>query len=424
MYRQRTQRADRQRVVITGLGALTPVGLTVEETWENLLAGRSGIVRLDWPELEDCSCQIAGELEDFDPRTYLGPKEARRMARFSQLAVIATRMALEDAGLELDGDERENVGVVTGTAVGGTVIETEDGLRRLGEKSLMRVSPNHLLAMPPNMAAFHIARTFGFRGYSNTTVTACAAGAQAVGDAMEVIRGGRAEVMITGGSEATLTPLAFASFAVMRALSTRNGDPAAASRPFDIDRDGFVMSEGSAIFILESLEHARQRDAHIYAEVVGYAANSDGYHVIAPNPDPSGPIKAIRHALADAGLEPEQVDYINAHGTGTPLGDVAETVAIKTVFGDRAYEVPVSATKSMVGHGLGAAGAMEMLACVLAIRDNHIHPTINLDNPDPECDLDYVPHIARKLRVDVVLKNSFGMGNQNACLILKRYTGY
>lgn len=410
------------RVVITGVGALTPLGLTVEDTWEGLLAGRSGIERVDMPELEDCPCQIAGELKGFNPRDYLNAKEVRRMARFSQLAVIATQMALEDAKLELNGNARENVGVVTGTAVGGTVIETEDGLRRLGTKSLMRVSPNHLLNLPPNMAAFSIARAFGFRGYNSTTVTACAAGAQAIGDAAEVIRNGRAEVMITGGSEATLTPLAFASFAVMRALSTRNSDPASAIRPFDVDRDGFVMSEGAAIFVVESLEHAQKRNARIYAEIVGSAANSDGYHPIAPNPDPRGPIKAIRNALADAGMGPEHVDYINAHGTGTPLGDVAETKAIKAVFGERAYQVPISATKSMIGHGLGAAGAMEMIACVMAIRDQKLSPTINLDNPDPECDLDYVPHTPREARVDIVLKNSFGMGNQNACLVLKRYT--
>jgi 3-oxoacyl-[acyl-carrier-protein] synthase II len=372
-------------------------------------------------DFDDCPCQIAGELKGFEPRAFLGPKEARRMARFSQLAVIATRMALDDADLDLEPDERENVAVVTGTAVGGTVIETEGGLRRLGAKSLMRVSPNHLLALPPNMAAFHIARTFGFRGYNSTTVTACAAGAQAVGDATEVIRSGRAQVAISGGSEATLTPLAFASFAVMRALSTRNGNPAAASRPFDVDRDGFVMSEGSAILVLESLDHALQRGARIYAEVMGYAANTDGYHVIAPNPDPTGPIKAIRHALIDAGMSPEDVDHINAHGTGTPLGDIAETNAIKAVFGEQAYTVPVSANKSMLGHALGAAGAMEMLACVLSIRDNKIPPTINLDNPDPECDLDYVPHKARATEVNVVLKNSFGMGNQNACVVLKGY---
>jgi 3-oxoacyl-[acyl-carrier-protein] synthase II len=413
----------RRRVVITGMGALTPVGLTAEDTWQALLAGKSGIDVMVLEDLDDCPCQIGGELKGFDASDYLGRKEAKRLARFSQMAVIAAQMALEDSALQLTEEEKENVGVVQGTAVGGTVIEVEDGLRLLGAKSLMRISPNHLLALPPNMAAFHIAKTFGFRGYCNTTVTACAAGAQAIGDAAEWIRHGRADVMISGGSEATLTPVAVASFAVMRALSTQNGNPAASSRPFDAKRDGFVMSEGSAIFVLESLEHALARGARIYAEVVGYSANTDGFHVIAPNPDPSGSIKAIRHSLADAGISPEEVSWINAHGTSTPLGDVAETKAIKDVFGEHAYKVPVSANKSMLGHGLGAAGAMESLSCILSIRDNLIPPTINLDYPDPECDLDYVPHTAREAKVEVVLKNSFGMGNQNTCLVFKRYNG-
>jgi 3-oxoacyl-[acyl-carrier-protein] synthase II len=342
------------------------------------------------------------------------------MARFTQFAVVAAQMALEDAELALSADEKESVGVVTGTAAGGTVIETENGIARLGSRSIMRASPNHLLTMLPNMGSFHIARTFGFGGYVNAVSTACAAGTQAIGDAAELIRRGGAQVAIAGGCEASLSPMTFASFAVLRALSTRNDDPAAASRPFDVDRDGFVMCEGAAIFALESLEHARQRGARIYAEVAGYAANSDGFHVIAPNPEASGPIKAMRHALMDAGAGPEQVDHVNAHGTATPLGDVAETLAIKTVFGDRAYQIPVSANKSMIGHGLGSAGALETLAAVLAIRDNMIPPTINLDRPDPECDLDYVPHTARPAQVDLVLKNSFGMGNQNACLVLKR----
>ncbi len=412
--------ADRPRVVITGAGALTPLGLSAEETWQGLLAGRSGIARITALDLSECACQIGGELKGFDAREYLGAKEARRMARFSQLALIAAQMALDDAGLALSEAEKEEAGVVVGTAIGGTVMETEAAKARMDRRGFMRVSPFHLTAMPPNMAAFHIAEATGFHGHNSTTVTACAAGAQAIGDAAEVIRSGRAQVMLSGGSEATLCATAFASFAVMNALSTRNDDPAAASRPFDAERDGFLMSEGAAIFVLESLEHARQRGARIYAEVAGYAANSDGYHAIAPNPEPTGPIKAMRQALDDAGLGPEAVDHINCHGTATPLGDVAETVAIKAVSGEQAYEVPVTANKSMLGHGLGAAGAMETLACLLTIRDNQIPPTTNLDHPDPECDLDYVPHTARPARVDVVLKNSFGMGNQNACLVLTR----
>jgi 3-oxoacyl-[acyl-carrier-protein] synthase II len=407
--------------VITGIGALTPLALTAEDTWQGLLAGRSGIDRMTSLDLSECPCKIGGELHDFDPRTFLGAKEARRMARFSQLAVIAAQMALTDAGLELSDHEKEDAGVVMGTAVGGTVVETEACKHRMDTRGFMRTSPFHLTAMTPNMAAFHIARTTGFRGFSNTTVTACAAGAQALGEAGDAIRCRRAQVMLAGGSEATHGPAAFASFSVMSALSTRNEDPAAASRPFDAERDGFVMSEGAAVFVLESLEHALRRSARIYAELAGYAANSDGYHAIAPSPEPTGPIKAMRQALADAQVSPDQVDYVNAHGTGTPLGDVAETKAIKAVFEERAYEVPISASKSMLGHALGAAGALEAIACVMAIRDNRLHPTINLDHPDPECDLDYVPHTAQAATVDIVLKNSFGMGNQNACLVLRRY---
>ncbi len=421
MERQVTDHLNRPRVVVTGMGALTPLGLTAEDTWEGLLAGRSGIDRITSMDLSECTCQIGGELKDFDPAAYLGRKKARRMARFSQLAVITAQTALDDAGLELTRDERGEAGIVMGTAAGATVVETEIAKPRMDARGLMRVSPFHATSMLPNMAAFHIAETTGFRGHNSTTVTACAAGAQAIGDAAEVIRNGRAQVMLGGGAEATLSPIAFASFAVMRALSTRNDDPGAASRPFDAERDGFLMSEGAAVYVVESLDHALRRGARIYAELVGYAANSDGYHPIAPNPEATGPVRAIRQALADAGLGPEAVDTINAHGTSTPLGDVAETKAIKEVFGERAYEVPVTANKSMIGHGLGASGAMELVACVLSIRDNQIPPTINLDYPDPECDLDYVPHTARSANVDVVLKNSFGMGNQNACLVLKRY---
>jgi len=343
------------------------------------------------------------------------------MTRFSQLAIVSAQMALEDAALTLTAEEKEDAGVVMGTAIGGAFVETEAAIPQLQTHGFQRISPFHLIAAPPNMASFHIAETTGFRGYNSTVVTACAAGAQAMGDAAELIRHGRAEVLLCGGSEATLSSMPFASFAVMKALSTRNDEPGAASRPFDAGRDGFVMSEGAAVFVLERLEHALARGARIYAEVVGYAANSDGYHAIAPNPEPTGAIKAMRQALADAGLGPEAVDTINAHGTSTPLGDVAETKAIKAVFGDGAYNVPVSANKSMLGHALGAGGALELLACVLTIRDNQIPPTINLDQPDPECDLDYVPHHARAARVDVVLKNSFGMGSQNACVVLGRY---
>jgi 3-oxoacyl-[acyl-carrier-protein] synthase II len=412
----------RPRVVITGLGALTPLGLMAEETWQNLLAGRSGIARVASVDLGDCPCQIGGEVKGFDPAAHLGFKQARRMARFSQLAVVAAKMALTDAGLLLDQEGRPDAGVLLGTAVGGTAVEIEAANRRVAERGLRYMSPLFVPLLPANMAAFHVARSIGFHGHNSTTVTACAAGTQAIGDAVEVLRRGCAQVMISGGSEACLTPMALAGFSVVRALASRNDDPPAASRPFDAERDGFVISEGAALFVLETLDHARRRGARIYAEVAGYAANSDGYHVMAPNPDLRGPVRAMRQALADAGLGPEQVDHVNAHGAATPQGDVAETLAIKAVLGQRAYRVPVSACKSMLGHAMGAAGAMEVLACVLAIRDDVIPPTINLEHPDPACDLDYVPYTARPARVDVVLKNSFGIGSQNACLVLKRYT--
>lgn len=414
---------SKPRAVITGMGALTALGLSVQETWEGLLAGRSGIRHVESIDLGDCPSQIGGELKGFDPRSYLGAKEARRMARFSQLAVVAAEMALADAGLALDAEEKEAAGVLLGTAVGGTAVEIEAANRRVAERGLMGVSPFFLPMLPANMAAFHVARLTGFHGYNNTTVTACASGTQAIGEAIEVLRSGRAQVMLTGGSEATMTPMAFAGFSVIQALSTRNDDPAAASRPFDAGRDGFVLSEGSAIFVLETLEHAQRRGAHIYAEVSGYSANSDGYHLIAPGPDSTGPIRAMRHALMDAGLRPEQVDYVNAHGSATPQGDVAETRAIKAVLGERAYQTPISACKSMLGHAMGASGAIEVMACMLAIRYQVLPPTINLENPDPECDLDYVPRTARPANVSVILKNSFGIGSQNACLVLKRYLG-
>jgi 3-oxoacyl-[acyl-carrier-protein] synthase II len=421
MTTQLRDHLGRRRVVITGMGALTPLGLNVEDTWQGLLAGRSGIDRITTLDLSECACQIGGEVWGFSARDYLGPKVARRMARFSQLALVSAQMAVEDAALTLTDEEKENAGVMLGTAVGGAIVEAEVAIPRLKTHGFRRISPFHIIEVAPNMASFRIAETTGFRGYNGTIVTACAAGSQAMGDAAELIRHGRAEVMLCGGSEATLANMPFASFAVMNALSTRNDEPSAACRPFDADRDGFVLSEGSAVFVLERLEHALARGAGIYAEVVGCAANSDGYHAIAPNPEAAGPIKAMRQALADAGLGPEAVDMINAHGTSTPLGDVVETKAIKAVFGEGAYNVPITANKSMFGHALGASGALELAACVLSIRDNQIPPTINLDQPDPECDLDYVPHHARAARVDVVLKNSFGMGSQNACVVLGCY---
>ncbi len=416
------RRGERTRVVITGMGAITPLGLSVEETWEGLIAGRSGISLITEPYVSSYPTRIAGVVKGFKPRDYMNPKEARRMSRFSQFAVAAAKMALEDAGLSINEANAEDVGVLLGNAAGG-LDDTEKACRIMFERGGMRISPFYIVMMPPNMAAFHVARTYGIKGYNSTIVTACAAGTQAIGEAAEVIRRGQAEVMVTGGTEGGLCELAMAAFCVGRAYSTRNDEPERACRPFDKDRDGFVGAEGAGILILESLEHALARGAHIYAEVLGYGASNDAYHLIAPDPEGLGAARAMRWALEDAGIGPEDVDYINAHGTGTPLGDAAETAAIKRVFGDHAYRVPISSTKSMLGHLWGAAGAVEAIVCVLTIRDNIIHPTINYETPDPECDLDYVPNVARKAEVDITLCNSFGLGGQNACIVIGRFKG-
>ncbi len=417
------ERSVKERVVVTGLGAVTPLGLSVEETWQGLLAGRSGIARITHFDASAYPTQILGLVKGFQARDFMDRKEARRMALFSQFAVAATRMALDDAGLVISDENTEEVGVLLGNAIGG-IDETEKACRVLLERGGMRISPFFIVMTTPNMAAFQVAYTYGIKGYSSTIATACAAGTQAIGEAAEVIRRGKAKVMVAGGTEGGICELALAVFCVGRAYSTRNDEPERASRPFDKDRDGFVGGEGSGILILESLEHALERGARIYAEVLGYGASNDAYHLIAPDPEGLGAARAMRWALKDAGVDPSEVDYINAHGTGTPLGDVSETLAIKKVFGDHAYRVPISSSKSMIGHLWGAAGAVESTVCILTIRDNIIHPTINLETPDPDCDLDYVPNVPRKAQVDVAICNSFGLGGQNACAVFGRYTGY
>lgn len=416
------KRSIEERVVVTGLGAITPLGLSVEETWQGLLAGRSGIDLVSHLDLSDYPTQILGVVKGFKARDYMDRKKAKRMALFSQFAVAATKMALEDAGLVIDEENAEDVGVLLGNAV-GALDETEKACRIMFERGGMRISPFSIVMIPPNLAAFQVAYTYGIKGYSLTIATACAAGTQAIGEAADVIRRGKATVMVAGGAEGGICELAIAVFCVGRAYSTRNDEPERASRPFDKDRDGFVGGEGSGIVILESLEHALERGARIYAEVLGTGASNDAYHLIAPDPEGAGAARAMRWALKDAGVEPSEVDYINAHGTGTPLGDVSETLAIKEVFGDHAYRVAISSTKSMIGHLWGAAGAVESITCILAIRDNIIHPTINLETPDPDCDLDYVPNVARETQVDIATCNSFGLGGQNACTVYGRYTG-
>jgi len=414
------RRPPEQRVVVTGMGAVTSIGLGVSAFWHSLLEGRSGIRRITEFDPSSYPTQIAGLVRDFDPQDFMDRKEARRMSRFSQFAVAAARMALEDAGLPLNGREREDAGVLMGCAIGG-LGDTQDAVKTLLERGGMRISPFYIVMMAPNMAAFHVAKTFGFVGYNNTCTTACAAGAQAIGEAAEVIRRGDAQVMIAGGTEAGFCELGLAAFSVGRAYSQRNDEPEKASRPFDADRDGFVGGEGSGALVLESLAHAQKRGARIYAEVLGYGASNDAYHLIAPHPEAEGAARAIRSALRNAGVAPEEVDYINAHGTGTPLGDVAETLAIKKALGEHAYRVAISSTKSMIGHLWGAAGAVEAIAAIKTIETGIIHPTINLENPDPECDLDYVPLRPRRADVRVAISNSFGLGGQNAVVVFRRF---
>jgi 3-oxoacyl-[acyl-carrier-protein] synthase II len=412
-----------RRVVITGMGALTPLGNNVEDFWQGLMEGRSGI---DWITLFDYSgypVKIDGEVRNFDPTQYMDRKDARRMARFSQFSVAAAGMAISDSGLNLSNEDTTRIGVLLGNGNGG-LPESDDAMHTIIEKGGNRLDPFYMSKMLPNIAAAQVAMQYGLKGYNNTVSTACAASTQAMGDAADIIRMGRADVMVAGGGEAGICELGLAGFNIMHALSRRDDDPKLASRPFDKDRDGFVCSEGAGIFIFESLEHAQKRGARILAELAGYGASSDAYHVVAPCVDGEGAQRAIRLALADAGIGEDEIDYINAHGTSTPANDAAETAAIKGVFGERAYQIPVSSTKSMIGHGLGASGAMESVACIKSIETGMVHPTINFDTQDPECDLDYVPNEARNVgTVRAVLKNSFGFGGQNACLVFKRFEG-
>ncbi len=409
-----------RRVVITGMGAITPLGQSVDEYWTNLVAGVSGVRPMTLCDTTGYPTKVSGEVQDWNPESFIDRKEARRMARFSQFAVAAAQQAVSDAGLDLEAMDRTTIGVLFGNGNGGYP-NIEEAVRTIVAKGGMRVDPLFMPKALPNMAAAQVALQLGLKGYNGTVVTACAAGTQAIGDALHLLRHGRMDVMLTGGAEAGISQLGLAAFSVMRAMTQRNDEPARASRPFDRDRDGFIPSEGAAVFVLETLDHAQQRGARILAEVAGAAASADAYHIVAPCADGEGAARTIRWALEDAGLSAADVDYINAHGTSTPLNDVSETVAIKAALGEHAYTVPVSSTKSMIGHALGASGALETVAAVQTIVTGTIHPTINLDNPDPDCDLDYVPNTARRAGVRVVLKNSFGFGGQNACLVLKRY---
>ena len=411
---------DRRVVVVTGIGAVTPLGLTAGEFWKNLVAGKSGVGPMTLCDPTDFPCRIAGEVKGFDPVQFINPKEARRMARFSQLGIAAALMTLEDAGLDMSTQDQHRVGVILGNGNGGFPT-MEEGCRALVEKGGMRMSPFFFPMILPNMAAANVSRTVGAKGYNSTVTTACAASNQAIGEAMEVIRRGAADVMFAGGTEAGISQLGLGGFCVMKALSTRNEEPEKASRPFDAKRDGFVPAEGAVILVLESLEHALHRDANILCELAGFACSSDASHPVQPERSGESTVVAMAGALKDGGVGLDEVDYINAHGTSTPLNDTVESVAIKRLFGDYAYKIPVSSTKSMIGHALGAAGALEAVPCIRSLTDGIIHPTINYQYPDPDCDLDYVPNEARRKEVRVVLSNAFGFGGQNACLVYKKY---
>ncbi len=412
---------DDRRIVVTGIGLVSPLGNSLESFWAAISTGRSAVGFNDLiPNVREYPCHIAAIVRDFNPREYMDFKEARRMARAVQFGVAAGRMALDDAAIRVDDANADEIGVVLGC--GSTAMpETEQTVRLMLEKGGAKVSPFYITASLPNMPACQISIQLGLRGYNSTIATACSASAQAIGEAAEVLRRGDAEVVLAGGAEAPITELTLAAFCAMRALSTYNEEPQRASRPFDATRNGFVPAEGAAVLVLETLSHARARNARIYAELIGYGVSSDAFHVTAPDPVGDGAARAMSRALRRAGIAPQQVDYINAHATSTPAGDAAETLAIKKVFGEYAYNVPVSATKSMIGHLTGAAGAIEAIATIMALKHGLIPPTINYETPDPLCDLDYVPNEARPAPLQVALSNSFGFGGQNTSLVFRRY---
>jgi len=408
-------------MVTTGLGAVTPLGNTVEELWEGLLAGRSGIARLSRFDPSKFTSRIAAEVKDFDPQQYIDPKEARRMDRFCQFAMAAAQMAVEDAALVFENEDLERIGVYIGSGIGG-IATLEEQKEVLMAKGPRRIGPFLIPMLIINIASGLVSIRYGIKGPNSSCVTACATGNHAIGDAYRIIQRGEAEVMIAGGTEAAITQLGFGGFCSMKALSTRNDEPERASRPFDRDRDGFVMGEGAGVVVLESLEHAQARGAEIYAELVGYGMTADAHHITAPAPNGEGAQRAMQVALRDAGLEPSQVDYINAHGTSTELNDRFESIAIRKVFGDHADRLVVSSTKSMTGHLLGAAGGVELIASVLSIRNGVVAPTVNHDNPGEDCDLDYCANEARELDVRVALSNSFGFGGHNAVLAVRKFS--
>ncbi|MDK1096069.1 MAG: beta-ketoacyl-ACP synthase II [Actinomycetota bacterium] len=407
-----------RRVVVTGLGTVTALGESVDEFWRNVVAGKSGVSRIERVDVSDIMTKIGAEIKDFDITDHMSKREGRRLDRSSQLFWVATGQALADAGISYSEDDPEahRAGVFAGTGIGG--IETmEEQINILSDRGPSRISPYGIAKIISNMAGGVVSIDYHLYGPNSTTVTACAASANAIGDAAALIARDAADVMVAGGGEASVTRFGLSGFASARAMSTRNEDPEGASRPFDLTRDGFVMGEGAGVLILEELEHALNRGATMYAEVLGYGMSADGYHITLPRPGGEGAARSMDLALVDAGVAPHELGYINAHGTSTPANDKTETTAIKTVFGDAAYTIPVSSTKSMTGHLLGAAGAIESISCILAIRDGVIPPTINYETPDPECDLDYVPNVARQAHITTAMTNSFGFGGHNVSLI-------
>jgi 3-oxoacyl-[acyl-carrier-protein] synthase II len=408
-------------VVITGIGIVSPVGLDAVTTWDSLINGRGGVDNITLFDASNHTTKFAAEVKDFDPNKYIDRKLVRRMDRFTQLAVAASQEALRDSGLVIDDNNRNDISVIVGSGIGGLGTLSEQ-LKILIEKGADRVSPFLIPMMISDMAGAQISINIGAKGMNVCSTSACSSGSDAIGNAYEMLKRGDGVAVVTGGAEAVVTPIGVAGFNAARALSTRNDDPRHACRPFDATRDGFVIGEGAAILVLETLDFAKQRGAHILAEIIGYGASSDAYHITSPTESGEGAVRAMKMALRKAEIEPTDVNYINAHGTSTELNDKTETKAIKTVFGEYAYKVAISSTKSMTGHMIGAAGAIEAAICVLTIQNGVIPPTINYTTPDPECDLDYVPNVARKANVNVALSNTFGFGGHNSCLIIRKYS--
>lgn len=411
---------EERRVVITGLGALSPLGKNKDEFWSSLIAGKGGIGRISQFDPTQYNSQIAGEIKDFDPSEYISPKDKKRMDRFVQCALVAAHQAVEDAQINFSNEDPFQAGVLIGSGI-GSLYTIQEQTKVLLAKGPSKMSPFTIPMLIVNMASGWVAISFGVKGPNSAVATACASGGHAIGDAFKIIQRGDAQVMVAGGTESCICQTGVGAFCAMKALSTRNNEPERASRPFDKNRDGFVIAEGAGVVLMESLEHARKRNASIYAELVGYGMSGDAYHMTAPDPEGAGAARAMNEALRQAQIKPEEVSYINAHGTSTPLNDKVETLAIKKVFGEYAKKIPVSSIKSMTGHLLGAAGAVEFAACCLTIKHNIVPPTINYETPDPHCDLDYVPNKAREVKVDVAMSNSLGFGGHNASLVVRRF---